>query len=153
MDHEKDVVLERLSRSPDFRDRSIYRKDISAAGRYSYRLAYKYTDLYITSHADIWGKLRKPLIGFYEHLEKVISENKGFEESLSPWNIDKSWPAAVQHMCRSAALFDVGPMAAVDGAVCDRIAGEVSDGCSFLMIENGGDVYIKSGNTVKALLS
>jgi len=149
---EKDLILERLSRSHDFRDRRIYQKDISTAGRYSCRLAYKHTDLYITSDKDISGKLRKPLAVFYEQLEKVIWENKGFEESLSPLDTDKSWPDAVQAMCRSAAIFGVGPMAAVAGTVCDTIAAEVSGGCSFLMIENGGDAYIKSPDMVKASL-
>lgn len=152
MHHEKDIILERLSRVPDPGDRSIYRRNISTAGKYSYRLAYKYTDLYITSDAVISGKLREPLIRFYEQLKKVIRENKGFRESLYPLKTDRSWPAPVRDMCRSAALFGVGPMAAVAGAVCDSIAREVSDECSFLMIENGGDVYIKSANTVKASL-
>jgi ApbE superfamily uncharacterized protein (UPF0280 family) len=43
-------------------------------------------------------------------------------------------------------------MAAVAGAVCDRIAGSISGTCEFLMIENGGDVYIKSGIPVSAVL-
>lgn len=149
---EKDVVLERLHGSPGFRDRSIYQKNISTSGKYSCRLAYKYTELYITSDTDISGKLRGPLISFYEQLEKAIKENKEFEESLAPLKIDKSCPAAVRDMCRSAALFDVGPMAAVAGTICDTIAREVSGACSFLMIENGGDAYIKSENTVKASL-
>lgn len=53
-------------------------------------------------------------------------------------------------MCRAAEVFKVGPMASVAGALCDYISERVADKCKFLMIENGGDVYIKSDVPVKA---
>ena len=47
-------------------------------------------------------------------------------------------------MCRKAAIFNVGPMATVAGAVCEYLASNLLKYCSYLIIENGGDVYIKS---------
>jgi ApbE superfamily uncharacterized protein (UPF0280 family) len=41
-------------------------------------------------------------------------------------------------------------MASVAGAVCDSIAASIKDDCGFLMIENGGDVYIKNSQDIKA---
>jgi len=52
-------------------------------------------------------------------------------------------------MCYAANVFRVGPMAGVAGAICDSIAKSIADSCRFLMIENGGDAYIKSSMPVK----
>jgi ApbE superfamily uncharacterized protein (UPF0280 family) len=150
MDHEKDVSIERLSRDPYYTDRSIYRRNISAAGKYSYRLRYKYTDIYITSDRDISGKISQPVITFYSQLENVLSSDKQFGKSITPLSIKKDYPPAVKEMCLSSSIFNVGPMAAVAGAVCDTIAESLKDDCNFLMIENGGDVYIKSSEDIRA---
>ena len=152
MDYEKDVNIDSLSLCHTYTDRSIYRKNISVRGKYSYRVRYRYTDLYITSDRDLSGKLREPVISFYDELEKVISADKRFKESLSPLDIDKDYPPIIKEMCRSSGIFGVGPMATVAGALCDRIAGQFAGECKFLMIENGGDSYIKSNFTVRAAL-
>ena len=152
MDHGKDVSIEELSRDADYTDRSIYRKNISAGGKYSYRLTYKYTDIYITCDKDISDRISEPVIRFYSQLEEVISNEKRFGESLIPLAIKKDYPSAVKNMCLSASVFNVGPMAAVAGAMCDAIAASLKDYCSFLMIENGGDAYIKSSRDIKAAL-
>lgn len=152
MGQEKDLSLERLPRDSSHTDRSIYRKNISVAGKYCYRLRYKYSDIYITSDSDISGKISEPVIRFYSQLEKVILKDRGFAESLSPVNIHNDYPPLIKEMCSYTSIFNVGPMAAVAGAVCESIAGNIKDDCSFLMIENGGDVYIKSSTRVSAAL-
>ena len=150
MDGKKDVSIEKLSGDPDYTDRSIYRKNISAAGKYSFRLRYKYTDIYIISDRDISGKIGEPVIKFYSQLEEVISSDKRFGESLAPLTIKKDYPPSAKEMCLASSIFGVGPMASVAGAVCDSIASGIKDDCGFLMIENGGDVYIKSSQDIKA---
>jgi len=150
MHSKKDVSISRVTDSREYADRSIYRKDISVSGKYSYRINYKYTDIYITSDRDIYKDLEKPVKSFYRSLEKVILQNREFEKSLIPLKAEKDYPEIVKKMCRSAEIFEVGPMASVAGAVCDELARYISGSCGFLMIENGGDSYIKSSSSVTA---
>ena len=51
-------------------------------------------------------------------------------------------------MCKKTAIFNVGPMAAVAGAVCDYLASGLGSSCRHLIIENGGDVFIKSDRDI-----
>ena len=74
----------------------------------------------------------------------MLSRSEAFGKNLTPVSILDSYPPIIKNMCRAAEIFGVGPMAAVAGAVCDKIAESISGSCEFLMIENGGDVYIKS---------
>lgn len=150
MDYEEDVSIDRISHNNVYTDRNIYRKNISVKGKYSYRLKYKYTDLFITSDREISREIKEPVVSFYNEMEKVFSGNKAFGKSLTPVSIIDSHPHIVKEMCRAGEIFRVGPMAAVAGAVCDKIADSISEKCSFLMIENGGDVYIKSDIPVSA---
>jgi ApbE superfamily uncharacterized protein (UPF0280 family) len=152
MDYEKDVSLNRISSETAYTDRNIYRKNISVKGKYSYRLKYKYTDLFITCDREISKEVKEPVVSFYNGLEEVLSRHEVFGKSLTPVKIIDNYPPIIKKMCRAAEVFKVGPMAAVAGAVCDRIAQSISGSCDFLMIENGGDVYIKSSIPVSAVL-
>jgi len=144
MDNGKDLNIDRL-----YIDRSIYRKNISVKGKYCYRLKYKYTDLFITSNRDILKELKSPVLSFYNEIEKVILDEPVFERSLVPVEIKSYYSPLIKKMCRAARMFGVGPMAAIAGAVCDRLAESIAQSCKFLMIENGGDIFIKSTMRVK----
>ncbi len=52
-------------------------------------------------------------------------------------------------MYGAGAVFNVGPMASIAGALCDHIAKSLKNRCSFLVIENGGDVFIKSSDQIE----
>ncbi|HAJ95978.1 MAG TPA: UPF0280 family protein [Actinobacteria bacterium] len=144
MDNGKDLNIDRFHV-----DRSIYRKNISLKDKYCYRLKYKYTDLFITSDRDILKELEAPVLSFYKEIGKVSLDEPVFEKSLVPVRARSHYPVLIKKMCRAARMFGIGPMAAVAGAVCDRIAESIAHTCRFLMIENGGDVYIKSDMPVE----
>lgn len=144
MDNGKYLNIDRL-----YIDRSIYRKNISIKGKYCYRLKYKYTDLFITSDRDILKELKSPVLSFYKEIEKIISGDPIFERSLVPVEIKNHYSPFIKKMCYAAGIFGVGPMATVAGAICDRIAESIAHSCRFLMIENGGDIFIKSASGVK----
>ena len=60
----------------------------------------------------------------------------------------KDLPRIIKEMCGAGGVFGVGPMASIAGALCDHLAKSIGR-CSFLMIENGGDVYIKSSSPLE----
>ena len=150
MNDGKDLNIDRISAEKAYVDRSIYRNNISIKDKYSYRLKYKYTDLFITSDRDIVSELEHPVLSFYTEIEKVIESDPVFGSSLVPVKVQNRYSPIIKKMCHAAKIFGVGPMAAVAGAVCDRIAEDIAAECGFLMIENGGDIFIKSADGVKA---
>jgi len=150
MDNKKELIIDRVPEERTYTDRNIYRKYISVREKFCYRLKYRYTDLLVTSDKEIGNEIKQPLVSFYNDIEKVIASDEDFSKSLGPVKPLHSYPPVIKEMCRAAGVFGVGPMAAVAGAVCDSIAESVSRICDFLMIENGGDVYIKSSHPVSA---
>ena len=146
----KEIKIRRVSPgSSVYADRDIYRNKISAEGRYSFRVDYKYSDLYIICDRDISSELEEPVLSFYRNIEKVIARQTDFEKSLAPIKSVKDLPPTIKEMCDAGEVFGVGPMASIAGALCDHIAKSLADRCSFLMIENGGDVYIKSSSPLE----
>lgn len=129
-------------------DRSIYRSDIKFDEKYNWRIVYKYSDMFISCDKDISFKLEKLVREVYDVLESFIIEEKSFKSSLSPIKIREEFPPLIKKMCQKADIFNVGPMASVAGAVCDYIAAGVDKYCHRLIIENGGDVFIKSNKDV-----
>ena len=146
----KEIKIRRVSPgSSVYADRDIYRNKISAEGRYSFRLDYKYSGLYIICDRDISSELEEPVLSFYRNIEKVIARQTDFEKSLVPIKSAKDLPLIIKEMCDAGEVFGVGPMASIAGALCDHLAKSLAGRCSFLMIENGGDVYIKSGDPLE----
>lgn len=54
----------------------------------------------------------------------------------------------VNVMADAARLYDVGPMAAVAGAVAGYVGGKLLQECTYIMIENGGDIFLKSDEPI-----
>ncbi|MBC7334054.1 MAG: hypothetical protein H5T85_06335, partial [Actinobacteria bacterium] len=129
-------------------DMSTYRNRVRSKERYNYRVVYKYSDLLISSDRDICKNIRDPLKEIYEQLEFCIEKNPLFLKSLSPVEVKSYFPPIVKKMCQKASIFRVGPMATVAGAVCEYLAHALSGYCKRLIIENGGDVYIKADRDV-----
>ena len=129
-------------------DRSMYRSDIKFDEKYNWRIVYKYSDMFISCDKDISFKLEKLVREVYDVLESFIIEEKSFKSSLSPIKIREEFPPLIKKMCQKADIFNVGPMASVAGAVCDYIAAGVDKYCHRLIIENGGDVFIKSNKDI-----
>jgi ApbE superfamily uncharacterized protein (UPF0280 family) len=69
----------------------------------------------------------------------------GFIESLDPVPEDKDAPLIVNSMMRAAIAANVGPMAAVAGALAEYVGKALDDQFHFdeIVIENGGDFWVK----------
>lgn len=129
-------------------DRSVYRNRVRSRERYNYRVIYKYSDLLISSNKDIGERIREPLMEVYGQLEFCIERDPLFLKSLVPIEVKSYFPPIVKKMCQKASVFKVGPMATVAGAVCEYLAQALFNYCSRLIIENGGDIYIKTNRDI-----
>jgi len=130
--------------------KDVYRSSIRHREKYNWRVIYKYSDLLISCNGDVRRKVKNLVLEVYDLVESFIEREPSFKKSLSPVKVRDDYPSIIKKMCRKTAVFNVGPMAAVAGAVCDYIASGLTGECSRLIIENGGDVYIRSNRDVSA---
>jgi len=77
-------------------------------------------------------------------LEVYIKRHPEFMTSLKPLEVNQDAPIIVKEMAWSAAKVDVGPMAAVAGAIAEFVGKELLPFTTEIIIENGGDIFLKS---------
>ncbi|MDD5622665.1 MAG: UPF0280 family protein [Actinomycetota bacterium] len=142
------ISVEKLFTDKLDQDKNVYRNRIKYKERYNWRITYKYSDLLVSCNKDVSLRLEKLIKEIYDLLESCIKRESDFEKSLVPLKIKEYYPPIVRRMCRKAAIFNVGPMATVAGAVCDYIASGLDSYCRRLIIENGGDIFIKSNRDI-----
>ena len=131
------------SLAPDS-DRNIYRKNVKTTEKYHWKITYHYSDLLLSSDKDIAGLIEGPLKEIYCYLHSCFKEDPAFLKSLSPVSIKPGYPEIIKNMCLLSAEFNVGPMAAVAGTVNEFLAEKMNKYCGSLIIENGGDLYLRS---------
>lgn len=120
-----------------------YRQVISASGLDSYTLKVKETDLQIMTRGVWLREAREIVLGLRHQLEMTIKDNPEFLESLKPLDAGDLAPPIVRLMSKSARLADVGPMAAVAGAVSEILGEALTAYSEEIIIENGGDLYVR----------
>jgi len=102
------------------------------------------TDLSIHSTVAVADQARELIIAFRLQLETYINSHHQFLTSLTPLTMDPLAPPIIKEMMKASQLAGVGPMASVAGAMSEGIGKHLVDGgCSEIMIENGGDLYLQ----------
>ncbi len=77
-------------------------------------------------------------------LKNHIIANPEFLTSLKPIKINSSDDEIIRRMKEASSLLNVGPMASVAGAVSNELGSIYADRNPDLIIENGGDLYVKT---------
>jgi ApbE superfamily uncharacterized protein (UPF0280 family) len=106
------------------------------------------SDLFIVSDSDVEEKAMAALVEVRREIERYISFKPFFAKSLEPVEVGNTAAPIIRDMAKAAQLFHVGPMAAVAGAVAHHVGKALDSCCSHLIIENGGDIYIKSKSPI-----
>ncbi len=76
-------------------------------------------------------------------LESYIRRRPDFLMSLKPISVESTAPLIVRRMGEAATLADVGPMAAVGGAIADlAVEAAMSSGAHGVLVEDGGEISI-----------
>jgi len=110
----------------------------------SFKVVVKETDLYIRATTNLEPKALKLVMKYRDMLEQYIERHPSFFTSLKPISIKDDAPAIVIRMAESAKTAGVGPMAAVAGAIAEFVGTELLAFSPEVIIENGGDIYLKS---------
>ncbi len=121
-----------------------YRNLISKDNLQSYKVVIAQSDLFISSDVNLAATAERALINHRSLLENYIKINPHFLTSLAPLPLDNLAPPIVRDMLEKSALAGVGPMASVAGAVAEFVGKDISDYAQTLIIENGGDIFLKA---------
>jgi ApbE superfamily uncharacterized protein (UPF0280 family) len=120
-----------------------YRSRMARAGLVGFRVAVQETDLWILAARDLSREGREIVLQERRQLEAYIAAQPEFLATLSPWPEDPFAPPVVREMIRAARVAGVGPMAAVAGAIAERVGRALESWSEEVIVENGGDLYLK----------
>jgi uncharacterized protein len=126
----------------------FYRDQFKTEGLFSWKLQIMESDLFIICDRDLKSQAKTALEKARRHIEEYIRRFPDFGESLQPVKVGDDAPGMVKNMSWSTTVYGVGPMAAVAGAVAREVGEALSPLCSHLIIENGGDIYLKSSEKI-----
>jgi len=110
------------------------------------------SDLHISAKSNLEQNARSSLLQIRSQLCAYISGHPGFKSSLVPVGVGPSAPSVIRKMADTASIANVGPMASVAGAVAEYVGNSLLKHSDEIIIENGGDLFIKCKNTKKVLI-
>jgi ApbE superfamily uncharacterized protein (UPF0280 family) len=125
----------------------LYRHWVKDKDLVSFNVVVKETDLYIRASSNLKRKALKLVMKYRDMLEQYIERYPLFLTSLEPVVVAEDAPQIVTEMAQSARKAGVGPMAAVAGAIAEFVGNELLVFSPEIIIENGGDIYLKSAKT------
>jgi ApbE superfamily uncharacterized protein (UPF0280 family) len=120
-----------------------YRTRMARPGLVGFRVAVRETDLWVLAERDLTREIRQAVLQERRQLEAYIAAHPGFLPALSPWPEDPFAPPVVREMIEAAQKTGVGPMAAVAGALAERVGRALDALSAEIIVENGGDLYLK----------
>jgi len=126
-----------------------YRNLIEGKDLVSFQVKEAESDLYIRANQKLSFYTRQMLSNFREQIESYVDSHPLFKSTLLPYSQDKKAPEIIKSMIHTTALCGVGPMAAVAGAIAEFVGKELLNYSSEVIVENGGDIFIKSNKVRK----
>lgn len=125
-----------------------YRKTIHAKGLVDFQLTVGETDLLICAETDLTKEARDRVFMVRQQLKTYIECHRDFLTTLRPLDNDPFAPPIVKRMIRASQRVNVGPMAAVAGAIAQDVAIELLNYSKQIIVENGGDIFMATGRPV-----
>lgn len=122
----------------------IYRSLINKDNLTLYNIKIAESDLFISSDTNLAEQALQSLIKYRNFLESYIKNHPEFRTSLLPLPEDNLAPPIIRDMLLKSIICGVGPMASVAGAVAEFVGYDLLNQTENLIIENGGDIFLKS---------
>jgi len=120
---------------------------------FSLKVSVSETDLLVKSKVSLEESYVVFLVKkFRKEVEDYILKHKEFKAALSPLPAEQPCPAIISEMAEKSSLAGVGPMASVAGAVAEFLGKELISKSPELLVENGGDIFIKKQGDIKLSL-
>jgi ApbE superfamily uncharacterized protein (UPF0280 family) len=119
-----------------------YRAGVDAEDLFAFEAAFRETDLQILARTELASEATDAIAAARWEIESFIQKYPRFKETLSPFEVSADAPEIVRQMASAAVKARVGPMAAVAGAIAQRVALDLVEYSDEVIVENGGDVYL-----------
>nr|WP_319492878.1 UPF0280 family protein [uncultured Desulfobacter sp.] len=129
---------------PMFDNRNVYRVCHQKEGLVSFNVTVKETNLNIQADSNLTEQAVRSILKHRQYIENHIARFPRFADSLTPLNNPGIAPKIISEMTAAAKTAGVGPMAAVAGAVAQGVGRDLLQWSSHVLVENGGDIFIKS---------
>ena len=120
-----------------------YRHWVEGKDLVPFTVTVKETDLYIRATSNLQRKAQRLVLKYRKQLEQYIEQTPDFLTSLKPLPTPVNAPLIVQDMIEAGRQANVGPMAAVAGAVAEYVGRELLEFSPEIIVENGGDIFLK----------
>ena len=127
----------------------FYRDWVQQSGLVTFEAVRRESDLQIRAHRDLQHQAGDLLEKARADIERHIARQPAFAESFSPIPASPNVAPIVKTMLDAAAAYDVGPMAAVAGAVAQHVGEGLLRWSPEVIVENGGDIYVKMDRPVE----
>ncbi|NOQ46276.1 MAG: UPF0280 family protein [Desulfobulbaceae bacterium] len=133
---------DRKKKTPESYQERSYRR-VEQSGLVSSRVKIMETDLHILASGQVEDEALGLVTDIRRQLEDYIAGHREFLHALAPLPMDGAAPAIIREMLDSGLKANVGPMAAVAGAVAEAVGHSlIGKGVNEVIVENGGDVFI-----------
>lgn len=133
-----------IMKSKKFQPR-FYREWVKGKDLITQHIVVEETDIFVSAGISLDASfLKDRILDYRKQIKDYILTDKSFFESLKPIKVKANAPRIVKDMASAAEKAGVGPMAAVAGAVVQYLARDLEDKTEELIIENGGDIFLKS---------
>ncbi len=124
-------------------EQRTYRQHSSTDRLISFIVSVKETDLFISAASNLEQEARDAILKVRTVIEDYIKQHPDFYSSLTPLPFDKTAPVVIKKMLEGSSAADVGPMAAVAGAVAEFVGNDLLKQSNEILVENGGDIFLK----------
>jgi len=124
-----------------------YRKIPDPRGLQSFHVKVRETDLQILAPLDVTNAATNLVVECRTQLENYLARCPSFIDTLSPLADDPTGVPLVREMLKAGQAAGVGPMAAVAGVIAEYVGRGLlqREGCSEVVVENGGDIFMARG--------
>ena len=127
-----------------------YRQRVCGLRLHSFQVVCQETDLMIQADRPLEYEAREQVLVCRGQIEGYIQRYPDFAVTLVPWQEQAFAPEIVREMIAAGRAAGVGPMAAVAGAVAEAVGRVLLNYSHQVVVENGGDVFIKTEGPVVA---
>jgi ApbE superfamily uncharacterized protein (UPF0280 family) len=126
-----------------------YREYFKGESLVFFKVVVEETDLMIGADRLLEKEAKAAVLKYRSQIKSYVRTHPGFLKSLHPLEADSNAPLIIKRMCESARAASVGPMAAVAGAISEMTGMELLSHCKEIIIENGGDIFLKTDRVRK----
>lgn len=120
----------------------IYRRDSRSEDLVGFSVTVAETDLYIQAETELTTAALTAVKQARQQIEAHIALRPEFATMLQPLQPLEDVTGLVAAMYRAAQRAEVGPMAAVAGAIAEFVGRRLLEESSQVIVENGGDIFI-----------